>query len=279
MPLVFYSDAGIGSYLPIRVAGSGIDYVMPSSTILSIQTPQILITARGAGLITVNDETFEIPVGCGFYLGRGVEYHCRPMEHEWIVDWVEFDYSSAMESGGLFLSNKFSLIRLADSQTYRNKIRGIYDEISLGKEDSAYVVSAKMYSLLIDLSCELISVSAAPVKKNQAIDAIIEYVNENYMNEITLSSLCEVAGGISEQYLCRLFRQTLRMRPIEYILKKRIAIARSYLEKTDMPISEVVVKSGFNNMSYFYRNFKRFTGKSPLSYRQIAMGIKDAEEN
>lgn len=279
MPLVFYSDTGAGASLPIRVAGSGIDYVTPSAARPSIQIPQILITTGGVGLITVNDETFEIPVGYGFYLGRGVEYHYRPQGNDWRVDWIEFDYTSAMESDGLFISQKFALIQLADVQSYREKIRSIYDEISIGKANSAYIASAKMYSLLIDLSCEMISVPAAPVKKSPAIDAIIEYINDNYMNEITLAELCEAAGGISEQYLCRLFKQATRMRPIEYILKKRIGIARSYLEKTDMPISEIVARSGFNNTSYFYRNFKRFTGKSPLSYRQSAMGITLDEAN
>ena len=111
------------------------------------------------------------------------------------------------------------------------------------------------------------------------INRIIDFINEHYSEEISLDMLCEAAGGLSEQYLCRLFKHNIGMRPVEYILKKRIGIARSYLEKTDLPINDIAQLTGFNNTSYFYRNFKKFTGTSPLSYRQTALGLKQENEN
>jgi len=102
---------------------------------------------------------------------------------------------------------------------------------------------------------------------------VLSYIDENYSNEITLEHLCTAAGGLSEQYLCRLFKSTVGQRPIEYILRKRIDIARAYLDKTDLAISDIAEKCGFHNTSYFYRNFKKFTGTSPLTYRQNSLRV------
>ncbi|MBE6541049.1 MAG: helix-turn-helix domain-containing protein [Ruminococcaceae bacterium] len=275
MPLVYYSDTASNKALPICVTGGGIDYVCPSASKTSSENSQILITTRGEGIIAFGEEIFEIKQGCGIFIAKGTEYNYRPLGNEWTVDWLEFEYSSAMESEGLFLEKKFAMFSLKDSDAYREKISDICAEIALGRPRMEYAASAKMYSFIMDLCCEMIAVPTFPAKVNPAIDAIIDYINENYMNEISLADLCRAAGGMSEQYLCRLFKHSTGMRPVEYILKKRIDIARSHLEKTDMPISEVVVRSGFNNTSYFYRNFKKFTGKSPLLYRQRAMGIEE----
>ena len=229
--------------------------------------------------MSVGEENFNLSEGCVVFLGKGTEYHYRPLGKEWIVDWLEFDYSPDMDCGGLFLSKKFVMIKPAPR--HMSSYRGILSEICVdfSRDDPAavYDLSAKVYSLIMRLSCELLDAPAVSHKINMTAAAVISYINENYMNDITLADICKAAGGISEQYLCRLFKQTTGMRPIEYILKKRIGVARSHLERTDMPISEVVAKSGFNNTSYFYRNFKKFTGKSPLAYRQTAMGICDTE--
>ncbi len=280
MPLVFYSDKDSEKLLPIRAAGCGMDCDCPAVTRPFSSVPQLIFTVKGDGIISVGEEDFDLPEGCVFFLGKGAEYHYKPVAGEWIVDWLEFDYSPAMENGALFLSKKFVIIKPSDGSIgmYRDVLRGICSDLSRDDAASEYESSAKVYALIMRLSCELLSVPAVRHKINPTAEAVISYINENYMNDITLADLCEASGGISEQYLCRLFKQTTGMRPIEYILKKRIGIARSLLERTDMPIADVVMKSGFNNISYFYRNFKKFTGKSPIAYRHSVMGVDHSGE-
>ncbi|MBR3997347.1 MAG: helix-turn-helix transcriptional regulator, partial [Clostridia bacterium] len=135
-----------------------------------------------------------------------------------------------------------------------------------------FTASALLYQLLIRLNRDEANIAGGREKVNHTISDVLSYISENYTATITLENLCEAAGGLSEQYLCRLFKQSTGMRPMEYILKKRISAARSYLENTDMPISEIAVLTGFHNTSYFYRNFKKFTGMSPLVCRQNAYG-------
>ena len=153
--------------------------------------------------------------------------------------------------------------------------RDIYNAITLDPTYGNMKASGELYRFLIEYNRQISEIPDVTEKSNRIINRIVDFINEHYSEDITLEKLCEAAGGLSEQYLCRLFKQNVGMRPIEYILKKRIGIARSYLEKTDLPINDIAQMTGFNNTSYFYRNFKKFTGTSPLNYRQTALGIRN----
>jgi YesN/AraC family two-component response regulator len=54
--------------------------------------------------------------------------------------------------------------------------------------------------------------------------------------------------------------------PHGYLKKIRIKTALNLLETTDLSVSEIIDKTGFNNRTYFYRTFKEEYGTSPKEY-------------
>ena len=283
MPLVSYPEVKKKSALPVFVTGVGVGYSQLAVTHQTFSGSQILISVSGCGTLTVGESRYDCPAGCGFYLGHGVDYRYEPrkefvqrsrnasLDDQWTVDWLSFGFSYDLFESELFTKQSFVMFRFRDPASVSASIRKIRDALENDSEYGEFGASAILYSLLIDLNRETLSLPAPAKKKNPAIDAVMKYIDDNYTTEITLGDLCEVAGGISEQYLCRLFKQNTGERPIEYILHKRISMARSYLEKTDMPIPDVAKLTGFHNTSYFYRNFKKFTGISPLGCRHNAL--------
>ncbi len=63
------------------------------------------------------------------------------------------------------------------------------------------------------------------------------------------------------------------MRPIEYILHRRIEYVKRQLANTEQTIYEIAQSAGFESESYFYRCWKRFEGESPLEWRKSHMNI------
>lgn len=279
MPLVYYPDISRESALPVYVTGIGTDYLQQSVSRPTLTDPQLLISVSGTGVVTVGEKTFDLPAGTGFYLGCGVDYHYRPAisrsgaNEEWRVDWVTFGMASEGLRNSLFTGQDFARLDIPRPDLLHNTFRQIFDAVSLDRDYGGFMASSMLYSILIDLNRSVSEIPAASVCRNPAIQSVLEYIEVHYAEEITLENLCEAAGGLSEQYLCRLFKSTVGQRPIEFILRKRIDTARAYLDKTDLPISDIAVKCGFNNTSYFYRNFKKFTGTSPLTYRQNSLGM------
>ncbi len=274
MFLVNYPEVKDEGALPVFVRGIGLGYVQNSVARPSLVYPQILCSVKGCGLITVDGKTVEIPEKTGFFLNKGVEYHYRPKEGEWVVNWIAFDFGVPGVEKLLFLESPFIVTAYKHPERLDSAFRDVYNALTLDPAYGGMRASAELYRFLVEYNRQISEIPEVTEKSNRIINRLIDFINEHYSEEISLEMLCEAAGGLSEQYLCRLFKQHIGMRPIEYVLKKRIGIARSYLETTDLPINDIAQMTGFNNTSYFYRNFKKFTGTSPLSYRQTALGIK-----
>ncbi len=97
----------------------------------------------------------------------------------------------------------------------------------------------------------------------QSLDYIQTHLNE----VITLTDLAEQCSLSPSQY-GRLFKRVMACTPVTYLLEKRISYARQLLTHTDIKVSDVALKTGFNNFSYFNRCFRRYLGITPSEYRQ-----------
>lgn len=277
MQLICYPEIHKEASLPVYVTGVGIETPQSSSAHPHFRYPHIMMTVSGRGIFTVNGEVHEMTPGCIFYADRGVEYMSRPLSADWKVDWIAFEYGQMLFPDTLFTSLKTGFFKPDGTEEIAKVFRSVYDAVSFDGFYGGFTASAMLYQLSIRLNREATERPEQKEKVSPAVTAILAYINEHFAEEITLEKLCTAAGGLSEQYLCRLFKQATGMRPVEYVLKKRIGIARAYLEKTDMPITEVAERTGFHNTSYFYRNFKKFTGTSPLTCRQKAINMMQAE--
>ena len=57
---------------------------------------------------------------------------------------------------------------------------------------------------------------------------------------------------------------------IEYVLKERIAMAKSLLMEGSLPLTKISEMVGFSDYNYFSRTFKKQTGYTPLAYKKNA---------
>ena len=55
----------------------------------------------------------------------------------------------------------------------------------------------------------------------------------------------------------------------ELLMKKRFQKAASLLLTTNLQVEEIAVNVGYENLSYFYRQFKRLYGMTPRQYRMV----------
>lgn len=278
MLLVSYPDIKEEGLLPVYVTGIGIDYPQEAVAYSNAGAAQFLFSAEGSGELVVDGTAYELPAGSGVYLRGTVGCRYRPLDTEWKISWLTLDFGMPSCRDMLFLTRDWCLFDARRRDEHRKMMRELYSAVTLDSGYGGCRASALLYGMLIELNGELQGIIGKNGCHNPAMENIIAYIDQNYTRDITLEQLCTAAGGLSEQYLCRLFKQNTGMRPMEYMLRRRISAARAYLEKTDMPISEVAVRSGFNNTSYFYRNFRKFVGFSPLAYRQAALGVVQDEE-
>jgi AraC family transcriptional regulator len=95
---------------------------------------------------------------------------------------------------------------------------------------------------------------------------VVRHIEDHLATSLSLDDLAEKAD-ISKYHFCRFFKKHMGMTPMKYLISRRIAKARELLRKEDLPISMVAPAVGFNDMSSFTVQFKRFTGKTPIKYK------------
>lgn len=103
-------------------------------------------------------------------------------------------------------------------------------------------------------------------KENERIDIVYQYVKNNYLRKITLA---DIAGQVnmSEEYFSRFFSKIMNKSFFVFLNEYRITIACQLLIETDLQVAQVCYLSGYESIPFFYRQFKRFKGYTPLAYR------------
>ena len=93
------------------------------------------------------------------------------------------------------------------------------------------------------------------------------YINKNYMEEIRLNTLADLAG-MSSSAFSRFFKLHTGKNLSDYIIEIRLGFASRALVDTLRSISEISFDCGFNNLSNFNRIFKKKKGCSPSEFRE-----------
>ena len=129
-----------------------------------------------------------------------------------------------------------------------------------------FEAKASLYAVLAALLANLTEADIMSGKYSRFLP-VISYIDDNYMNEISIKKLASLLY-LDSTYFSNLFCQTFGQPPVQYILERRLNAARENLVSTTLPVNDIASQSGFNNESYFNRVFKSHTGLTPLIFRK-----------
>lgn len=111
-----------------------------------------------------------------------------------------------------------------------------------------------------------------PNKKNipathQLVHEIALYL-QNHSHETCLLDDIASRFYISRSYLTRIFKSVTGFTVSEYLMTCRVQNAKILLDKTELDITEISIRTGFGSASYFNKIFKRIADMTPLQYRK-----------
>lgn len=104
---------------------------------------------------------------------------------------------------------------------------------------------------------------------SELVQRIIQYLEENYAQNITLSSL-EDAFFFNASYISRVFKQKTGKNYSDYLLSIRLEHAKELLRNSNHSIAYISDTTGFGNSKYFSKIFKEKVGMQPVQYRRAA---------
>jgi AraC-like DNA-binding protein/mannose-6-phosphate isomerase-like protein (cupin superfamily) len=101
---------------------------------------------------------------------------------------------------------------------------------------------------------------------HQRINTVYQFVRNNYKEKVTLAQIASEVH-MSEEAFSRFFSKMMNKPFFTFLNEYRINAACQLLIETDEPVSEVAMKSGFETLPFFYRQFGKFKKLSPKKYR------------
>ena len=138
-------------------------------------------------------------------------------------------------------------------------IDAFFSGVLHGAPPPLFYCLARLYDLLLCIDECHAGVPQKYKKLAPALQELSEYWNKNEKVSYYADLCC-----MSEPSFRRLFHECVGMSPIEYRNDLRLSHARSWLQSGEYNVSEVCYQSGFSNLSFFIRAYKKKYGHTPL---------------
>ncbi len=104
--------------------------------------------------------------------------------------------------------------------------------------------------------------------KSLAIQTALQYIEDNYMNKLTLDKVANYVY-LNSSYLSQLFKKEMNMSFSDYVEQIRLKHAKILLKETDYSMNQIAEAVGFSSQNYFTRIFKKSTGLTPIKYKNM----------
>ncbi|GBG10175.1 hypothetical protein PAT3040_04893 [Paenibacillus agaridevorans] len=124
------------------------------------------------------------------------------------------------------------------------------------------------YSLYTPQAGKQNSDSSSTHSVDEALELLMHFMESYYREDITLQDLADQIH-LNSSYLIRIFKQKTGMTPIQYLNHLRMNAAINHLSNHNLSIQDIVKLTGYQNIHYFSRAFKKTFGVSPSQWRLL----------
>lgn len=200
------------------------------------------------------------------------------LDKEWFLQIVKRYPLPDTDMGKFFsICNEESFPIYVFSETSSNDLKEILTYQCEHKDEASMLVEANvLYCVNSMMNEKEARLSDARKTFDKTMHKIQAYVNRNF-NTVTLESL-SAHIGYSTTHTGRLFKQYMKKSFSTFIRELRIKHAKSLLQFSAKPISEISEIVGYENPEHFCRTFKSDVGISPKEYRQKATDFPTASD-
>jgi len=227
---------------------------------------------EGEGTITFGPKTFKAEAGTLLLRGPGVRdyYEWSPKrrtihaylqltlgpEHRRWVDRSRVPAARKMPPNDI-LRPLFSYVMNLERTKEPTRTRLMRPALALMLE--SYVVGA------FEVKPQATAYLPEPVER--AVEAIRAHSVQSPPARLRLKDLAQAARTTPEN-LCRLFKKSLELGPLEYAMLVRLDRAANQMRRTPQRLKEISTATGFYDAYHLSRTFKKVYGLSPKAFRE-----------
>jgi len=199
----------------------------------------------------------------------GCEYYAVVFSSEMLSGSALTQYADYFSAIGLVSNGGLRIFDEKKDATIISALNMIFSCIDKPAVKSELLVRGQLLTIWQEIYNEFLyspDATAGSVSSAVGIQKAVEFICENFAEDISLTTLAETAG-LSEGHFCRKFKGITGFSPFEFINRQRIMRACELLVYTDERIADIATCCGYNNISYFNRTFNKYMRETPKQYR------------
>jgi len=255
------------------------------------QHPQLQLTVilQGKGQFLSGDYVGRFQAGDVFFLGENAphvfrsdpEFFEKDTELASAGNTIFFDFQALEKALGeldelqaLRKFEEFQGLCFQIQGQAAEEIRAIFNQFGLTNGLQRFQLALQLLSLVDQAGADLVRLNEAGLmlglseKDGSRMDRVMQFLLKNRFQKISLEETAAVAN-LSKEAFCRFFKLRTRNTYTQYLNQLRITEAQKQLQETDLSISEIAYRVGFENLAYFNRSFKKICGVTPKEWRAI----------
>lgn len=248
---------------------------------------EFMFPVKGDYDLCIGDRTYTVRENNIVFINNNQLHKVIPRSREefqivsFVVNWTEF--SKWLKCQGLcfdldllrqhMLSTELFTVSTENLAPLQDVFHNLYEELEAKKAGQGPFLYALLLQSFILLNRELLLsigetyVDSRTESLSDNIAAIVDYIGENYHEQISLSHIAR-QFWINPSQLSRNFKREIGVNITEFIRATRMYYAKELLIKTSKNVSEIGFDVGYNNTAYFNTVFLQETGVSPSAFRQ-----------
>jgi AraC-like DNA-binding protein len=244
---------------------------------------ELIMPITGYYSVVIGKTTYQLREGEILVIPPG-ELHELIAPAEGVRRILLFDFSLITNLRGfsniISVMNQPRLINENNAPDILPQLQTLFDEITTEYTSQNNLREAAIYALIIQIfvllgrkymNTESLFPDVKVNKQKEYIEKfnlIFEYINNNYMEDISLDMIADVAG-FSKFHFSRLFKQFTDMSFYDYLNQRRVKEAEKLLLNPNLSITEIALRSGFSSISTFNRVFKSFKECTPTEFKNL----------
>ncbi len=258
-----------GSLLHLQEVGTLKALHTHTSTRSGLVSYLCFLVLEGEGSLTYDGRKYSLKLGDCVFIDCRKTYSHSTSDCLWSLSWCHFYapfmpaiYEKYKERGGL------PVFHLEDTMHFEVIFKQLYELAASSDYIRDMRINERLSSLLTLLMQESWNPENSTVsKKRMELAAVKSYLDEHYIERITLDEL-EARFFINKYYLLKIFKENYGSTISNYLIAKRITRAKQLLRFTKLTIDEIGCEVGMDGAGYFSRMFKKSEGISPKEYRK-----------
>lgn len=189
--------------------------------------------------------------------------------HSQTIDAVETKFITPIVQNGILFQN-----HIKGDKDIQNCFLALIHEIQNKEVGYELAIKSHLYGLMTILFRKYIvkilseDQLALRMKNLERFAPVFQHIEEHYREGISVQNLADMAG-LSRFHFSRLFKELTDRTVIAYINLIRIRKSEYLLRNTTMNVSEVALATGFNDIYYFSRSFKKHKKIPPSALKDI----------